>query len=267
VDEDWRELNRAMWDERVPVHVASAFHDVEGFRAGRCTLQPEEVAEVGDVAGRRLVHLQCHFGLDSMSWARRGASVTGLDVSRPAVEAAGALAAELGLDARFVHGDLDAARDLLDGVFDVVDTGGWALCRLPDIPRWAEVVDSLLAPGGFVSLWEFHPVENTLADDAPVFEQDCSPARPVSWESAGTDADPDAVTSANRSIEWIHPTSEVIGALLDRGLRLELFREETFTHHRRFPFLTPRDGRWHMPEGMPLIPMLSAVRARGPAPA
>lgn len=267
MDEDWREVNRAMWDERVPVHVASAFYDVEGFRAGRCTLHPEEVAEVGDVAGRRLVHLQCHFGLDSMSWARRGASVTGLDFSRPAVEAAGALAAELGLDARFVHGDLYAARDLLEGVFDVVYTGGGALCWLPDIPRWAEVVDSLLAPGGFVYLWEFHPVENTLADDALVFEQDYSPARSVSWESAGTYADPGATTNANRSIEWIHPTSEVIGALLDRGLRLELFREETSTHYRRFPFLRWRDGRWHMPEGMPLIPMLYAVRARKPAPA
>ena len=110
-DDRYLDLNRSFWDERVPIHVGSAFYDVEGFRAGGSTLRPFELEEVGDVTGKRLAHLQCHFGLDSLSWARAGASVAGLDFSGPAVEAANSLAAETGLDARFVQADVhDAVR-------------------------------------------------------------------------------------------------------------------------------------------------------------
>jgi 2-polyprenyl-3-methyl-5-hydroxy-6-metoxy-1,4-benzoquinol methylase len=109
------ELNRSWWDERVPIHVGSAFYDVDGFRAGGSTLRPFELEEVGDVAGKRFAHLQCHFGLDSLSWARAGASVAGLDFSGPAVAAASTLATEAGLDARFVEADVYDAFKALDG--------------------------------------------------------------------------------------------------------------------------------------------------------
>src|SRR5580700_2149331 len=127
-----------MWDERVPIHVAGAFYDVDGFRSGRrqLALEPFEVEEVGDVAGRTLLHLQCHFGLDTLSWARLGARVTGLDFSEPAVTAAGRLAAEIGVDADFVCADLyDAVTALGHRTFDVVYTGKGALIWLPDIVR------------------------------------------------------------------------------------------------------------------------------------
>jgi 2-polyprenyl-3-methyl-5-hydroxy-6-metoxy-1,4-benzoquinol methylase len=122
--EEWLETNRANWDERVPIHVGGEFYDVEGLKVGQERLRPFELDEVGDVAGKDLVHLQCHFGIDTLSWARRGARVVGLDFSGPAVEAARKLAAELNLDATFVESDVYDAASALDGrTFDVVYTG------------------------------------------------------------------------------------------------------------------------------------------------
>ncbi len=116
-----------MWDERVPIHVDSEFYDVQGFLNGACSLQHFEAEELGDVQGKRLLHLQCHFGLDTLSWARRGAQVTGLDFSTPAIEAARQLAARASLDAKFVVSDVYDARAHLTGDFDVVYTGIGAL--------------------------------------------------------------------------------------------------------------------------------------------
>src|SRR5919202_5482190 len=113
--EEWREANRASWDERVPIHVSGEFYDVAAFKAGEERLQPFEIAEVGDVAGKDLLHLQCHFGIDTLSWARRGARVTGLDFSGPAIEAARKLASEMGLEATFVQSDVYEAAGALGG--------------------------------------------------------------------------------------------------------------------------------------------------------
>jgi 2-polyprenyl-3-methyl-5-hydroxy-6-metoxy-1,4-benzoquinol methylase len=130
------------------VHLASSFYDLAGFRIGASTLRPFEVSEVGDVTGRRLVHLQCHTGLDTLSWARRGALVCGLDFSPPAIEAASALAASLGLPAAFVVADVyDAVAAFGGRRFDIVYTGSGALVWLPDVFGWARVVAGLLAPG------------------------------------------------------------------------------------------------------------------------
>jgi SAM-dependent methyltransferase len=160
---DWRALNRANWDDRVPVHLASSFYDVAGFRDGASTLRPFELAEVGSVAGRSLVHLQCHIGLDTLSWARRGALVSGLDFSAPAISAASSLAVSLGLPAEFVVADVyDAVAAFGGQRFDIVYTGIGALVWLPDVPRWARVVAGLLAPGGFVYLAEAHPFAQIL---------------------------------------------------------------------------------------------------------
>ncbi len=148
---DWLVANRASWDARTPIHVASQFYDVEGFVAGRKVLHDFEVEELGHVGltGRRLLHLQCHFGLDTLTWGRLGAEVTGLDFSAPAVLAARDLAARIGVEARFVRSDLyDAASALAGEKFDIVYTGKGALNWLPDIDRWAEVVDTLLAQQG-----------------------------------------------------------------------------------------------------------------------
>lgn len=165
--DDWLDINRANWEDRVPIHLASDFYDVDGFRAGADALRCYEVEEVGDVRGRRLLHLQCHIGLDTLSWGRRGALVTGLDFSPSAVDCARSLAREIGQStARFVTSDVYRAVEALDGeTFDVVYTGVGALCWLPDIPRWARVVSELVTPGGFLYLNEFHPVTDMLDED------------------------------------------------------------------------------------------------------
>jgi SAM-dependent methyltransferase len=144
------EANRARWDESVPIHVASQGYDLAGFLRGEKTLYAVEMAEVGDVAGKSLLHLQCHFGMDTLNWARLGATVTGLDFSAPAVEQARELAAQIGItDATFVQSDLYAAHDVLHERFDIVYTGIGALCWLHDIRGWAQVVAGFLKPGGF----------------------------------------------------------------------------------------------------------------------
>src|SRR3712207_3593688 len=132
----YQETNRASWDERVPIHVGGEFYDVAGFKAGQERLRPFEISEVGDVGGKDLLHLQCHFGIDTLSWARRGARVVGLDFSLPAIVEARKLAAELALEAEFVHSDVYDASHVLEGRnFDVLYTGLGAIYWLPDIPR------------------------------------------------------------------------------------------------------------------------------------
>jgi SAM-dependent methyltransferase len=156
----WRELNRAMWNERVPLHLGSRLYDLSKFKAGALSLRRHEIADLGDVRGKELVHLQCHFGKDTLSWARLGAHVTGLDFSEAAVRAAVALAAEIGVDARFVTADVYDALEALGGrTFDIVYTGVGALCWLPDMTRWAKVIFDLLQPGGELYLYEFHPLK------------------------------------------------------------------------------------------------------------
>jgi SAM-dependent methyltransferase len=203
---DWRGLNRANWDDRVPVHLASEFYDLDGFRAGASSLRPFEAAEAGDMTGKRLVHLQCHVGLDTLSWARNGALVTGLDFSEPAIEAARSLAAGLAIDASFVRADVYDAVSALGGQrFNVVYTGTGALVWLPDIARWAQVVAALLEPGGFLYLVEGHPFAQVL-DDAQgassVTTSTTSPrwrTTPTPTPTAGRSSTPVASSSSTSS--------------------------------------------------------------------
>jgi SAM-dependent methyltransferase len=260
---DWRELNRAMWDERVPIHTASDFYDVEGFLAGRSELRDFEREELGDVTGKTLVHLQCHFGLDTLSWAREGARVTGLDFSQPAVEAARDIAARAQIDADFVAADVYDAPEALDGRrFDVVYTGLGALNWLPDLERWAHVVRRLLAPGGRLYLVEFHPFANTLADDELTVAYPYFHDEPLAFDDPGTYADASAETSNNRSLEWTHGFAEVITALLGAGLQIALLHEHAHTLFARWPFLERHDdGTYHLPADRPSLPLMYSLLA------
>lgn len=267
VVEDWRAVNRANWDERVPIHTASRFYDVEGFVAGRDSLRDFETAEVGDVAGKSLVHLQCHFGLDTLSWARRGATVTGLDFSAPAVAAAGGIAARIGADtARFVTSDVYDAPTALGGrTFDIVYTGLGALCWLPDLERWARTAAALVAPGGFLYLAEFHPFADVLAEDGRTVELDYFRRDGTVWEEPGTYADMSAETSANVTVEWQHGIGEVVSALTATGLRLEFLHEHDHTLFARFPDLEEQSGVYRYPADRPRVPLMYSLRAGKPA--
>lgn len=257
------DLNRQWWDERVPIHVASRFYDIDGFRAGRESLMAHEPGDVGAVEGRTLLHLQCHIGLDTLSWARRGAKVVGLDFSEPAVAAARALAADLGLDAEFVAADVyDAVAALDRRRFDVVYTGIGALTWLPDLDRWAAVVAELIAPGGCLYLTEFHPFTWVLGEDGGRVVRDYFDRGPHEFDDPGSYADPQARTAHDRTMEWQHPLGDVVTAVARAGLRVELLRELDETACPFWP-LERRGATWRTPDGIPRVPLMYALRARG----
>ncbi|MEU6997933.1 methyltransferase [Nonomuraea sp. NPDC046570] len=260
---DWRVTNRANWDERVPIHTASDFYDVPGFVAGKDVLRDFELAEVGDVDGKTLLHLQCHIGLDTLSWARRGATVTGLDFSEPAVDVASGLAQQIGATkARFVTADVyDAVRALDGQTFDIVYTGLGALCWLPDIDRWAQTAAALVAPGGFLYLAEFHPYADILSEDGRTIEADYFRRDPTVWDEPDTYADRSAAMTANVTVEWRHGLGDVVSALIAAGLRLEFLHEHDFTLFAHFPALEQDAGRYRFPTGQPSVPLIYSLRA------
>lgn len=266
---DYLETNLRMWDERVAIHVRSAFYDNEGFKAGRNALPPVEVEEMGDVRGKTLLHLQCHFGQDTLSWARLGAAVTGLDFSPSAIHEARKLAAEIGVaDASFVCADVYSAREALDGRrFDIVYTGAGAIIWLPDLHRWARVVADSLVPGGTFYMREFHPLVSVFDDEAtePVLRQRYwyFHEGPYAWDEPGTYADSQAQTRHNLSYEWLHPIGDVVTALAAAGLRIDFLHEWDYTTFRHLPFLV-QAGRdhWRLPGTLDgAIPLMYTIRA------
>lgn len=223
-------VNLAQWDERVPAHAASPDYHVADFVADPDYLSDVvrfDLPRLGDISGLRGVHLQCHLGTDTLSLARLGARMTGLDFSGAAIAEARSLADRCGADLDFVVSDVyDATLALGPGEFDLVFTGIGALCWLPDIRGWAGVVADLLAPGGRLFLREGHPMLWSLADpstcggamqvDLPYFEQ----VQPVRWEDGGTYVRTDAQFQNNVSFEWNHGLGEIVSALLERGLQI-----------------------------------------------
>ena len=263
--------NRRLWDEWTTIHTQGDFYDLESFKSGErgIRIEPWEQAEVGEVREKSLLHLQCHFGLDTLSWARLGAKVTGIDFSEKAVEAARQLAQDLNLSARFLVSSLYALPELLNEEFDVVYTSRGALGWLPSIERWADVVVPYLKPGGFLYLHEGHPVFWTLDDE----QEESNPLRLAYdyWEGdvitcpvQGSYADPNAKVESPVEHGWNHGLGEVVTALTSRGLRLEFLHEHDFLSWPA-PFLVRQDWRnFGWPEGqkgrLPLMYSLKATR-------
>ncbi len=242
----WEEsaaINRAAWDERAPAHAASPDYAFDRFAA-----DPDYISDVvrfdrdrlGDIAGLDGVHLQCHIGTDTISLARLGARMTGLDFSAASLAEARGLARRAGAEVTFVESDLYSAADALGrNRFDLVFTGIGALCWLPDIRRWAAVVASLLRPGGRLHLREGHPMLWSLADvrpdhllvvEHPYFEV----AEPLVWDEGGTYVESDVEFAHTVSHEWNHGLGEIVTALLDVGFELTMLVE-----HESVPPGTP----------------------------
>ncbi len=228
--DDYTRANLAHWDELVPLHCDSAFYDLEGFKRGACSLRPVEVAEMGAVEGKSLLHLQCHFGMDTLSWARRGARVTGVDFSGEAIRLARNLSEELQIPAAFVESDLYALRETLKGSWEIVYTGGGALCWLRDIREWARIVAHFLQPGGFLYLREIHPAGLIFDDERqdgelvaryPYF----GTGEPERWEDEQSYAAGPAPRKHLVTYEWPHTLGQVVTAVCEAGLRLEYLHE------------------------------------------
>lgn len=256
-DEDqYFEMNRIGWDQRAAVHFTSKFYDVDAFLGGATSLREIELEEVGDVSGQRLLHLQCHFGLDTLSWARKGAVCTGVDISPVAIEKADELAARTGLPARFVCSDVYSFAADPEEKFDVVFTSYGALCWLPDLLRWAEVVASHLAAGGRFYIAEFHPIYDLIAGYAYFTRPD------PDVEESGTYTENGAGAVAKLAT-WAHPMSSVINALVGAGIQIEQVSEFPFSPYNCFEGMLEREpGRFYLSHGGNDVPMVYSIRGR-----
>ncbi len=267
--DEFIEANREMWEDRVDVHKDSKFYDVEGFLKGKQTLDPIELEEIGDVSGKSLLHLQCHFGMDTLSWVRLGAIATGMDFSEKAVNLAKKLSKQIGVETRFITSDIYKLKEVLDEEFDIVFTSGGVLTWLPDIVEWGKVAARYVKRGGFFYIREFHPFPFVFDDERddeelklryPYFKTD----EPLMFEDDSTYADSTAKLQSRKSYEWSHSLSSVINSLIDAGLRIDFFNEFPFTTWKALPFLMEEEnGRWVMPshqESMPLMYSLKATK-------
>ena len=267
------EANRSRWNEVVPIHANSDFYGVERFLAGETTLLPLDFDEVGDVRGKTLLHLQCHFGLDTLSWARAGANVVGLDFAPAAIAEARRLAERAALTARFVESDVhDAAEALPDLVsaVDIVYVNLGAICWLPQISRWAQTCAQFLRPGGVLYVRDVHPVvwcldeedaEQRLVLRYPYFEQ----VEPHSWPDAADYADPDAMVKHEMSYEWNHGIGEIVSALIEAGLQVQFLHEQDWTVYRALPWMSEVEpGIWRLPDAAPRVPLMFSLRALRP---
>jgi len=261
--------NRLNWDERVDIHLRDTgeIYPIDAFRAGADALMPIEAAEIGDVSGLRIAHLQCHFGLDTLSLARRGAEVTGLDFSASAIEAARSLATETGIAADFVEGDVYEARARLSGAFDIVYVTWGAINWLPDIRRWALVVASLLKPAGRLYLSEGHPflLQTEQADGKLVVDWTwrTQAETPLAFDEDKTYAGDGTPLVTQRSYEWMHSLSDIVGGLTEAGLTLEFLHEHDSLPWPHVPMMQQGEDRmFRLPDDVAGPPLAFSLSAR-----
>jgi SAM-dependent methyltransferase len=265
-ESEYIESNRRLWNEKTRIHVGSEFYGVEGFKRGKSSLHSIELEELGDVAGKSLLHLQCHFGLDTFSWARLGARVTGVDFSDEAIAFARTLSRKIGVAAEFVCSNIYDLPEMLNGEFEIVFTSYGVLCWLPDLWKWASVISHFLKPGGTFYIVESHPFANVF-DDGDVRELKIrypyyGNEKPMHFPPGPTYADKTAKLR-NPSYEWSHSLGEIVNSLLKSGLGIEFFHEFPFTCFQALPFLVQgEDGWWRLPDGHTDIPLLFSLMAK-----
>lgn len=253
--------NRRVWDEWARINQDSALYDAAAFKAGQTSLKPIELEEVGSVAGKSLLHLQCHFGQDTLSWARMGAKVTGVDLSPEAIRRAQALAAELKLDARFVCSDVLALEALGDEQFDIVFVSYGALIWLPDLDRWARTVARHLKPGGMFHLVEFHPAISLLNEEATAIEASYFRGDAMSFQTTSSYAGGEHAPMT--SYEWQFTIADVVTVLLQAGLTLRSLREFPYCVHHCWPFLTESaPGQFVVKHYPGMLPLLFSIAAQ-----
>jgi 2-polyprenyl-3-methyl-5-hydroxy-6-metoxy-1,4-benzoquinol methylase len=265
--DEYMRVNKELWNKLAKIHQKSEFYDVEGFLKGKQTLDPIEIEELPDLSGKKILHLMCHFGMDTLSLARLGAEVTGVDFSSEAIELARELSKTSGIDARFVCSNVYDLPDNLSDKFDIVFTSGGVIMWLPDLERWAMIIADFLKPNGFFYIREFHPFAYVFDDDEsmndlrvkyPYFQG----KEPLKFEAEGSYASGDATTGKAPSFEWNHPISKIFNVLIDAGLKIDFFHEFPITTYKALPFMSEKEpGRWVLPEHEDKIPLMFSLKA------
>ncbi|MFT3890557.1 MAG: class I SAM-dependent methyltransferase [Anaerolineales bacterium] len=268
--DEFLRANQTLWNEWTAEHEKSPFYKVEEFKAGKERLKSIELEEVGDVNGKTLLHLQCHFGLDTLAWARHGATVTGVDLSNESIALAKSLSAELNIPANFVCSDVLTLPDALQGQFDIVFSSYGILHWLRDLNRWAQVIAHFLKPGGFFYIVEDHPfmrvfsfdsnAQNLKVDNPYFFSEE-----PYRAESTGSYAT--NFVGQNRTYYmWDHSLGEVVNSLIGAGLRIEFLHEFPVALRAKFPNMVEgEDHYWRFIHEHNMVPLLFSLKASKPA--
>ncbi len=259
------DANRSYWNELAALHVDSQFYDVPGFKAGGCTLRQLDLEAIGDVHQKRLLHLMCHFGMDTLSWARRGAVATGADFSPEAIVEARKLAAECDIPAEFVCSSVDDLPEHLSGEFDVIFTSEGVIPWLPNLKRWGEVIAHFLKPGGIFYVRNAHPfagIFDEQADKPVVAEPYFAGRKARQWKNCGASYAIGEGVNTPHHYEWTHSLSDVINALAGAGLHIQNVHEYPYVYSQSHPFLTRTDdGYWHWAENPNAIPLMFCISA------
>jgi len=227
------EINKNLWNKKTEIHYESDFYDVESFKKGKNSLNLIELELLGDVKGKKILHLQCHFGQDTISFARLGAKATGVDLSDKAIEKARQLNDEVGTNATFIQSDIYELPEVLDEQFDIVFTSYGTIGWLPDMDRWAQVINHFLKPGGKFLLVEFHPVIWMFSYDFTKVEFNYLKSDPIIEEEEGTYTNNDADIK-EQSVSWNHGIGEVTNALIHAGLIIADMQEYDYSPYDCF---------------------------------
>ena len=253
--------NKEGWNKRTGVHKNSAFYDVASFKAGKTSLNKIELEEVGNVKGKSLLHLQCHFGLDTLSWAREGANVTGIDLSNEAIDYAQQLSAELNLPAEFICCNVYDLQKHLNGLFDIVFTSYGVIGWLPDLDKWASIISHYLKPGGTFYMAEFHPVVWMMDENFEKIKYYYHNKEMISEVTQGTYTDRNADIQYEE-FSWNHSLSEVVNSLIKHGLQIQLFNEFPYSCYNCFNNVDKGpDGHWRVKGLEEKIPMMYSIKA------
>jgi ubiquinone/menaquinone biosynthesis C-methylase UbiE len=266
-EDNYIAINKKAWDAKTDYHAASDFYDVPGFLAGRNTLNDIELALLGDVRGKTVLHLQCHFGQDTLSFSRMGAAATGVDFSETAVEKGKELAEQLGLDTKFICCDVYSLPNVLNEQFDIVFTSYGTIGWLPDVDKWALVVSKFLKPGGRFVFAEFHPVVWMFDNDFTKVTYNYFKDDAIIEEETGTYAEKGADTRSE-TINWNHSIAEVLSGLLKHGLTIEKFNEYDYSPYNCFSHLEEfAPGKFRVKHLGNNIPMVYSILALKQQPA
>ena len=254
--------NKNLWNQRTAVHKDSAFYDLAGFKAGENVLAPIELSEIDDVKGKSLLHLQCHFGMDTLSLSRMGAKCVGVDLSDDAIKLAGELNDELKLDAKFICCNVYDTSKHVKEQFDIVFTSYGVIGWLPDLVPWANMISEKLKPGGFFYMAEFHPVVWMFDDEFTHIKYYYDNREVIVTENEGTYTDRNADIKG-KEYSWNHSISEVLNALINAGLKIEMFNEHMYSPYPCFRNVVETEtGKWHIKGMEGKIPMVYSLRAR-----
>jgi SAM-dependent methyltransferase len=256
--------NRVLWDELTEVHVKS--YGVDKFKAGQTTLDEIQLRDLGDMKGKTVLHLQCHFGLDTLSLAREGAIVTGVDFSEKGIHYARRLSGDTGIPARFIHSNIYDLANHLDEKFDIVYTTQGVLCWLKDIKEWGRIVAKYLKHGGFLYLMETHPILNifndTISGRWEIIHSYFHKDEPKMWDDHAPDYSDPSHLLENTSFEWQWTISDIVNSLISVGLEIEFINEYDKTFYKALPgMVRDTDGWWVLPDFRGKLPLMFTLRA------